>query len=224
MFAGADDRASPETVLEALCIVVADGSPIVRGGLRAGLEEAGMRVVADVADADAAVDAAIACEPHAVLLAADLPGGAISAIARIHARLADTEFVVVAEHADPELMLQMVRAGARGFLPAEADPARLPHAVAGVVAGETAFPRRLVRAMADELAREERRRRRSADATLTAREADVLSALADGDTPVEVARRLQISEATVRRHVANAMRKLDVPDRAAAIAALRPGV
>lgn len=206
----------------ALRILVAEATPLVQAGLRSAVEEAGMSVVGVCRDAAEAVQAADAASPDAVLVSADLPGGAVEAMQRIGERLPETEFVVFAEHADPELMLRMVRAGAHGFLPAEADPARLPYAIAGVLAGETAFPRRLVRAMADELAlAERRRRRRTAGSVLTGREADVLEALADGHHPSDVARRLQISDSTVRRHVANAMRKLDVPDRAGAIRAVR---
>lgn len=204
-------------------ILIADPAPIVRAGLQAAVEDAGMHVVAVCEDADDAVAQVADHRPDAVLLSADLPGGAEEAMRRIAEDVAPRpEFVVVAEHADPALMLRMVRAGAHGFLPAESDPARLPYAIAGVLAGETAFPRRLVRAMADELAREERRRlRRTAGDVLTTREADVLEALAAGHGAGDVARALQITDATLRRHVANAMKKLGAADRSEAIAALR---
>lgn len=203
-------------------ILIAEASPLVRDGLRSAVEDAGMTVPATCATAAEAVAAALALRPEAILISAALPGGAVAAMEEIRVRVPATEIVAFADRADAELMLRVVRAGAHGLLLGEADPVRLPHALAGVIAGETAFPRRLVRVMADELARTERRRRRgTAGELLTEREADVLGALADGEPPAAVAARLGISDATVRRHVANAMRRLGVGSRAEAIRALR---
>ncbi|MCW3016573.1 MAG: Two component transcriptional regulator, CheY family [Solirubrobacterales bacterium] len=204
-------------------IVIAHESAFVQAGLRAALESGGMVVVAVCGDADDTHVTAMASRPNAVLLSADLPGGAEETIGRIRAERPDIEFVVLADDADEASMLRMVAAGAHGILLGASDPARLPHAVAGVLNGESAFPRRLVRAMADELARRHRHQRGhgATGIRLTTREFEVLESLAEGGPVHDVARRLDISPATVRRHAANATRKLGAADRAEALRIVR---
>jgi DNA-binding NarL/FixJ family response regulator len=198
----------------------------VQVGLRAALEDAGMAVAAVCDDAATAEQAVLEVQPDVMLLSCALPGGAERAIVRVRAVLPRTAFVFVVDDADVDTatMLDLVGMGAHGILLGGIDPVRLPHALVGVLDGEAAFPRRLVRAMADELAR--RRRPVRADdgtpaALLSPREAEVLAALADGASARDVAARLGISPATVRRHVANAIQKLGATDRAAALARLR---
>lgn len=206
-------------------IVIADASPFVRAGLRSALEDHGMLVVAACADAEDTYAQAVDWRPHAVLLAADLPGGAPETIERLREVLPAAEFVLLVDDADVPSMLRMVVAGAHGILLGTTDLTRLPHAVAGVLDGEAAFPRRLVRAMADELAQRRRPRRPSAGqaAALTARESEVLAARADGATVQQTAARLDIAPATVRRHTANAAGKLGLATSAEALRLVRDG-
>lgn len=196
-------------------IVIADESEFVVAGLRAALEGGGMIVTAATRDAAETYAAVVEARPDAVVLAAQLPGGALETIERVRHDLPRTEFVLIADRADDRLMLRMVAAGARGFLLGQTDPGRLSNAVAGVLAGETAFPRRLVRAMADELARQHSRRAglSPAGARLTGRQIEVLERLATGEAAHDVAHDLRISEATVRSHAATAARKLGARNR-----------
>lgn len=181
-----------------------------------------MIVAAATSDANETILAALDSRPDVVVLSASLPGGVVETIEGIRAKLGATQFVVLAEDADDDLMLRVVIAGARGFLLGETDPARIPHAVAGVLDGEAAFPRRLVRVLADELARLGGPRMTTPDGgELTPREADVLDALAAGRSPAEVAVMLGITQATVRRHSANATRKLGVSTREEALTLVR---
>lgn len=197
---------------EPVRVVIADASPFVATGLRAALEAGGLVVVDVCADADATHLAAVQLRPDAVLLSVDLPGGVLPAIQRIRTALPGTAFLVLDDDADDDSMMRMVAAGVRGILLGHADPARLPQAVRGVLDGEVAFPRRLVRAMADELARRDARRRAPGvdGAMLTPREYEVLDAFAAERGVQEVAAELGISAATVRRHAANAARKVGV--------------
>lgn len=182
-----------------------------------------MIVAAATSDANGTYSASLDSRPDAVILSSGLPGGAVNTIVRIRAELPRTEFVVMADRPDEELMLQVVAAGAHGFLLGETDPARVPNAVAGVLNGEAAFPRRLVRMMADELARCSFRRQvlGASGAGLTNREAEVLEALVDGMSVRLVAADLGITAATVRRHAARATAKLGAPSRDAAVDLVR---
>jgi DNA-binding NarL/FixJ family response regulator len=182
-----------------------------------------MIVAAATSDASETFLATLDSRPDAVVLSATLPGGAIETIERIREQLPETEFIVMADSADEALMLRVVASGAHGLLLGETDPARVPHAIRGILDGESAFPRRMVRLMADELARRDRRRRvPGADgATLTIRETEVLQALAAGRSTADVAALLRISAATVRRHAATATGKLGAGGRAEALEMMR---
>jgi len=205
-------------------VVVAEESALVQAGLRGALEDAGMLVVAACEDVERMRQFVLTLRPDAVLLSASLPVGALGVMRSIRQAGVDVEFVLMADDPGLPLMLEAVHAGAHGFLLGKTDPERLPHAIAGVVAGEAAFPRRLVRAMADELAGRDRRRGLPVveRARLTRRELEVLDALAGGLSAVDVARRLQISHATVRRHAANAAHKLGAPSTRAAVGMVTP--
>jgi DNA-binding NarL/FixJ family response regulator len=125
--------------------------------------------------------------------------------------------------ADERDLFASIAAGAAGYLLKDTDPARLPAALHGVLAGEAAIPRRLVGRMVDELSGRQRRRVPLAErggAELTAREWEILELLRKGASTAETAGRLGISQVTVRRHVSEVVRKLQVPDRFAAFALL----
>lgn len=182
-----------------------------------------MIVTAATAGAKDTISATLNSRPDLVILSAQLPGGAIEVLESVRRELPETEFIVMAETADDDFMFRTVAAGARGFLLGETDPARLPDAVAGVLNGEAAFPRKLVRRLADEVARRDPQRRVTGPGgeRLTARELAVLDALAEDRSAVRAAQRLGITHATVRTHLSNAMRKLGVATRAEAIESLR---
>ena len=127
---------------------------------------------------------------------------------------------------DDGTMLDVVRAGAVGYLLKDMDPERLRFALLGVTQGEAALPRVLVaRLMLEFRLRDSRRRlvaARGNEAELTCREWDVLSLLADGASTQEIAASLGVSAVTVRRHISGVLRKLGVNSREAAVELLRP--
>lgn len=204
-------------------LLLADGHTATLAGLRMALSGDPFRIVAEVADADAAVEAALREHPDVCVLDADMPGGAVGATIEITRRLEGTEVVVMASDRDDAAMLDVVRAGAMGYLLKGMDPDRLRYAIIGVTNGEAALPRTLVARLMVEFRARERRRTLTGGARLTHRELEVLELLAEGSSTRAVADTLGISEITVRRHVSSATAKLGAPDRAAAIAALRQG-
>jgi DNA-binding NarL/FixJ family response regulator len=202
-------------------ILLADPHPPRREGLRLALQGDGFSVCAEAADADAAVAAALRERPQVCLLDARLPGGGISASARITAKLPETAVVVIAASEDDADLFDALRAGASGYLLQDTNPERLPAIVRGVLHGEAALSRRLAaRVIAEFRARSRRRELAMADApavTLTGRESEVLDLLLEGLDTGEIARRLFIAPGTVRTHVAAVLRKLHVRDREAAL-------
>ncbi|HMJ04182.1 MAG TPA: response regulator transcription factor [Conexibacter sp.] len=204
-------------------VLIADDHAATRAGVRAALEQGGFAVCAEAADGPAAVVAALRERPDACLLDVSMPGGdGIPAAAEIAARLPGTAIVMLTVSADEEDLFAAIKAGAVGYLLKDVDPARLPFALDGVLAGEAAIPRRLVGRIVAELG--ERRRRRvplaRGAAELTPREWEVLELLHAGASTAEVAARTGVSDVTVRRHVSAALHKLRVPDRGAAFALL----
>jgi DNA-binding NarL/FixJ family response regulator len=203
---------------------MADDHAATRAGVRAALEAGGFDVCAEAADGPAAVEAALRERPDVCLLDVHMPGGSgIVAAAEISAQLPGTAIVMLTVSADEDDLFDAIAAGAAGYLLKDVDPARLPAALDGVLCGEAAIPRRLVGRIVEEFS--ERRRRRvplqaGGGAELTVREWEILELLRSGASTAQAAARLGISQVTVRRHISEVLRKLRVPDRAAAFALL----
>lgn len=200
--------------------VVADGHPLVRAGLRSALETGEIVVVSEVGDSTQLLSAVLDERPDVIVVSGDLPGGGIACLEHLAAQGVHIPSIVLAQVGDEDELLRAVAAGARGFLLGGTDPERLPHAVKGVLAGEAAIPRQLVAVMADELGRLMRRRNGASARVrdqLSDRELQVLRALGEGGEVRDIAERLGIEPATVRRHVASATKRLGASDRAAAV-------
>jgi len=184
------------------------------------LQRNGFEVCAEAADANAALRAALRERPELCLVDANLPGG-IRAVGRISSRVPETEVVVLTDAAEENELLEALRAGASGYLQKNVDPQALARALHAALRGEAAFPRALLGPVIEEFrARHDRRRLRLPGRPaieLTRREVEVLDLLRRGLATAEIADRLDISPVTVRRHVGLLLRKLGVPDRAAAL-------
>lgn len=208
-----------------LRVLLADDHEPTLVGMRSALEEAGMKVVAEVTNGPDAVLAAIGTKPDVALLDVHMSGGGgIEAAAEIAREVPDTAVVMVSGVVTDEDFFAALLAGARGFLLKDTDPDRLPLALEGVLAGEAALPRTLVARLIDEFrARQTERLPLSGPtgARPSEREWEVLKLLADGLPTRAIAERLGISEVTVRRHVSAVVEKLGVPDRAAAVELFR---
>ena len=189
--------------------------------MRQTLAEAGFEVVAEASDGPSAVAAAERERPDLCLLDVHMPGGGIRAAGDILERLPETAVVMLTVSRNDEDLFDALRAGAAGYLLKDTDPERLPHALRGVLAGEAAVPRTLVSRVIDEFRTHGRRRRVPLPGRrgieLSSREWEVLDMLREGQTTADIARRLFVSPVTVRRHVSAILRKLDVPDRKAAV-------
>jgi DNA-binding NarL/FixJ family response regulator len=207
-------------------VLLADDHVPTRAGVRMALAGEEFEVVAEVATADAAVEAAMRLTPDLCLLDLVMPGGGISATQRIHAQQPDVKIVVLTVSQNEDDLFEALIAGASGYMLKDASSTRLPDALRGVLAGEAALPRHLEWRLIERFRKRELRERRSRrllpkrrgkEPDLTRREWEVLSLFSRDFPTTVVARRLGISEVTVRRHMSSAMSKLDVPDRASAV-------
>jgi DNA-binding NarL/FixJ family response regulator len=202
-------------------VLVADDHPALRASVRAALERGGFVVCAEASNGPEAVEGALRERPDICLLDVHMPGGGIDAAAEIAGRLPETVVVMLTVSREDDDLFDALRAGARGYLLKDIDPAGLPLALRGVLGGEAALPRTLVAKILEEFRQRSRRRKiltvGGRRAELTSREGDVLDLLRDGLTTAEVAQRLLVSPVTVRRHVGKILRKLEAEDRETAL-------
>jgi len=194
---------------------------MARSGVRHALVDAGFDVVGEASDAPSAMALAERERPDLCLLDVHMPGSGIRAASEIVERVPETAVVMLTVSRNDDDLFDALRAGAAGYLLKDTDPERLPHALRGVLAGEAAVPRALVTKVIDEFRTRGRRRRvplaGRRGVELSSREWEVLDLLREGRNTAEIAHRLFVSPVTVRRHVSAILRKLDVPDRAAAV-------
>jgi DNA-binding NarL/FixJ family response regulator len=205
-----------------LTVVLAVDQLATRVGIRRAIEPEGLRVVAEVANAGDALQAALAQRPDVCLLAVGLPGNGIEAARLIKQTLPETKIVMLSASAHDEELFGALRAGADGYLLMSTSANRLPNAIRGVANGEAALPREMTARLIREFRERGHRRRLPAWITepgveLTAREFEVLEQLRKRERTAVIASALGISEITVRRHVSSILQKLGAPNRNSAI-------
>lgn len=206
-------------------VVLADDHARARAQVRTALEAGGCVVAAEGASAEEAVELALAHRPDVVLLDIHMPGNGINAAQQISRQLPDAAIVMLTQSADDDDLFDSLRAGASGYLLKSADPASLPDALRGVLAGEAAMPAALVTRILNEFRRPTRRpfARSSAVSKLSPREREVMELLAQGLSTEEAGKQLFLSPTTIRVHVSTVLRKLQVKDRAGAFKLLNEG-
>lgn len=206
----------------ALRIIVADDDPLVRRLIRDTLQRAGVTVIAEAATGREAVELAIFYRPDIVLLDFMMPEmDGIEATRRIYAHDPGIGVVMLTGAGDDELGLRCLRAGAAGYLSKEVELDALPRALHGVANGEAAISRRFAMALVERYraAPSGGSGLRPVRSRLTDREWEVLDLLATGGTTDEIARALVLSPETVRSHLKNLYRKLEVNSREDAVRA-----
>jgi DNA-binding NarL/FixJ family response regulator len=178
-------------------------------------------VCAVAADAPQAVAAAARERPDLCLLDVRMPGSGIGAAWEISARLPATRVVMLTISRDDRDLFAALRAGAVGYLLKDTPVARIPAELAPVLDGEVTMPGTLVTRLVEQFRDPAPRRRallnRTPDCHLTSREWEIIDLLRQDLSTTQIARRLFISDVTVRSHIASALHKLRAPDRSTAI-------
>ena len=202
-------------------VVIADDHPAFRAGLKVLLQDSGLDVVAEAADGLAAVDAVVATRPDVALLDLQMPGLTGVEVTRRLQEVAPTTRVLVLTMIEAdETVLAAIRAGAWGYLLKGAGQEEIERAVRAVADGQVVYGAGVAeRVMAFFAAR-------SGAVVgpfpqLSEREREVLTLAAQGRGNADIARRLFLSEKTVRNHVSSIFAKLGVTDRAQAVARAR---
>ena len=211
-----------------LRVVVADDHPMYRYGLTAVLDQAeDVEVVATVAGGVALIAAVTEHAPDVVVTDLAMPDvDGVTAIRRLLETQPDLPILALTMHEDDTHVFAALRAGARGYLVKGADADEILRAVHGVASGDAVYGGTVARRIvAFYSGHESSSSTERAFPELTPREREVLDLLAVGCRNHEIARRLGLSEKTVRNHVSQVLTKLQVPDRtAAAIKAREAGL
>ena len=169
--------------------------------------EPDIEVVAEVGRGDEVVDTALASRPDVALLDIEMPGGdGITAAGALRRALPSCRVLMVTTSGRPGYLRRAMASGASGFMLKDAPARELAIAIRRTAAGERVLDPQLAAQALSE-----------GDSPLSQREAEVLVSAADGASIAEVAKRLFLSEGTVRNHLSSAIQKLDARNRLEAV-------
>ena len=206
-------------------VLVVDDHQVVRRGLRTFLEvQDDIEVVGEAADGAEGVARAEELQPDVVLMDVKMPGtDGIEALRELRRLQHPARVLVVTSFTEQRTVVPALRAGSAGYVYKDVDPDALAGAIRSVHAGHVLLQPEVAGALlADDPDGAGGAGRGS---VLTDREREVLGLIADGRSNREIARRLVLSEKTVKTHVSNILMKLDLADRTqAALWAVRHGM
>ncbi|MGO4245913.1 response regulator [Paenarthrobacter sp. RAF54_2] len=196
-----------------ISVLLVDDHTVVRSGLKALLgTQAGIVVVGEASSGEEALEAAQQHSPAVILM--DLAMGVgidgIETIKQLRQRNPRQAVIVFTTYDSDADIVRAVDAGAMGYLLKDAAPEEIFAAVRGAVQGKSVMSAPVASRLLQQL--------RNPDEILTPREAELLSLLTEGLSNRDLGKRLFISEATVKTHLAHIYAKLGVETRAAAIA------
>ena len=197
-------------------VLIADDHPMVRQGLRVFLElEPDLEVVGEAADGAEAAALTAELLPDVVLLDLVMPGvDGLAALEMLAEQGLAERALVVTSFGEHRSALPALRAGARGYISKEVDPAALATAVRAVAAGHVLLGPQVSAALVAQAVRGSTNSMTEAQGPqLTAREREVLEQIAAGHSNREIARSLSLAEKTIKTHVSNILMKLGVADR-----------
>jgi DNA-binding NarL/FixJ family response regulator len=190
----------------AIRVALVDDHHLIREGLRLVLQgEDGFEIVGEASDHASAIDLAATQRPDVLVLDLTFPeGDAMPLLRTLRAREPNLRIVVLTMHSDPETVRQALAAGAAGYMIKGAQSRELVEAIRAVARGERYLHSSVTNAVVEDSIR------LFEAGTMSAREREVLSLLASGQSPAQIAKALGISVHTVRRHLANVSTKLGI--------------
>ena len=188
-------------------VLLADDHGIVRDGLRAVLAgEAGLEVIGEESDGEAALEAVLRLKPDVAVLDVQMPKLTGIEVARKLAGQAHTSVVLLSMHKEDSFVQAALLAGASGYVVKEDAARELTSAIRAVARGDTYLSPRIAGSVVGAL----RRGPQTSAPQLTPRERDVVRLLAEGLTSKEIAARLAMAPKTVDGHRSAIMEKLGI--------------
>ena len=216
---------SPQTATRPARVLIADDQTLFRTGLARLLDEdPRVEVVGQAVDGADAVKAAVTAKPDVILMDLKMPNvDGAEATRQIVAEHPQIKVLILSTFDADSFVLQALRAGASGYVLKDSQPDAIVSSILAVVSGERVMANAVANRVLDML---------TGTTTpkefydgLTAREVEILKLLATGLANKQIARRLHISEKTVRNHVSHMYEKLQIFDRSQAVLyAVRKGL
>jgi DNA-binding NarL/FixJ family response regulator len=202
-------------------ILIVDDHPLTRDALAALLGAHGLDVVGVASDGEGAIVEAERLQPDLILLDLSMPGmDGLTALPKVRHAAPGCEVVVLTASGTEENLLAAIRGGAAGYLLKSEPPERIAAFLDGVAQGEAALSGEVARRLLEQVRHGNGRGSGVPDniaGVLSAREVEVLLLLDEHLGTDEIAKRLFISEHTVRSHVKSLLRKLGVSSRREAL-------
>jgi two-component system, NarL family, response regulator LiaR len=217
----ADDQDARRNEQAPLRVIVADDDPIARRSIKQALSQPGIIVIAEAHDGREAVELCLHYKPDVVIMDVVMPVlDGIQATKRIIEQQPDQTVLILTSSDEEEFGFIGLRAGAAGFLSKDVDIDVLPQAARGAANGEAVISRHLGMRLVEHLrkAPEPSTGMRPVKSPLTPREWEIIDLLCEEASTDEIARELVLATETVRSHVKNILRKLDVRSREEAVA------
>ena len=206
----------------AISIMITDDHSMIREGLKSLLElDDDIKVIAEAVDGRDCLDKLDVYKPDVLLLDINMPNmNGLEVLKELKARKSKVKVLVLTVHNETEYLMKAVDIGINGYVLKDSESAELKKAIRAIMDGETYIQPSLIPAL--NAKRLERNEDEEKIDSLTRRELEVLTLLAIGMYNKEVAEKLEISERTVKNHVSNIFKKLEVTDRTqAAVFAIR---
>jgi len=199
-----------------ISVIIADDHSMVRQGLKQILElEDDIIVVAQASNGEEAVKLARIHKPDIILMDINMPGtNGLQAIKELKFEKHPSKIIVLTIHEDREYLFKTLQMGAEGYVLKDAEPSVLIQAIRSVHTGQSYIQPNMTKELVKEFNRVTLHEKdKHEENNLTSREVEVLELIAEGMINKEIAKTLYISEKTVKNHVSNIFKKLNVSDR-----------
>ena len=194
-------------------VMLADDHILMREGIRQLLEfDGSISVIAEASDGEECIDKLLKSNPDVLLLDINMPKkNGIEVLQEIKNRNINVKVLILTVHNETEYLLKAVDIGVDGYILKDSESAELKKAINAVLNGESYIQPSLIPALNNRLiARDVDKDKID---SLTKRELEVLIQVANGMFNKEIAISLDISERTVKNHISNIFKKIDVSDR-----------
>lgn len=207
-------------------LVIADDHALLRQGIKNVLSlEPDLDVIGEAGDGEEAISKLESLKPDILLLDVNMPHmNGLEVTKRLKTAKSTVKIIILTIHDDENYVIEVIKSGADGYLLKDIEPGMLVKAIRLVYEGQSFIYPTLAKRLFGELSRQEERRlevpnmlERRKEERLTYREVEVLQLIGRGMNNQEVAQKLFLSEKTVKNHLTNIFRKINVVDRTQAV-------
>ena len=194
-------------------VMLADDHILMRQGIRQLLEfDDSIQIVGEVSNGEQCIDMIYMIKPHVLLLDINMPEkNGLEVLQEIRNKKLDVKVLILTVHNEIDYLLKAMDYGVNGYILKESDFSELKRAIDTVMSGETYIQPSLIPILNNRMVSRDKDKDKVGE--LTKRELEVLIEVANGKLNKEIANELKISERTVKNHISNIFKKIDVSDR-----------